>query len=294
MQQVLIAHRNDEGRHAADRIRGALDASLHVRCTNLDELDDDQIEAAVRASDRVLVIVDRDWADEGGRALDDEPGRRLRSAVTAALAQGRALLAVTLHDAGLPVGDALGDEIALLSAAPVFPLSADDWADDVAGLIDEVSAAPPVPAGPLRDQSSRQILFAAALVGIVVVLGGLLVASRIWFVDAPPVVGQWVAEVDYGRGVVREERFEFRQTAGEIAGSASWQGARRVIEDAVLDGERLSFHIRTHETLGSQRHELRHDYVAVPSGPDALRFSLRTTGGFSERDELSFKATRTQ
>ncbi len=294
MQQVLIAHRNDEGRHAADRIRGALDASLHVRCTNLDELDDDQIEATVRASDRVLVIVDRDWADEGARALDDEPGRRLHSAVAAALAQGRPLLAVTMDDAGLPADDALGDEIARLSAAPVFPLSADDWADDIAGLIDEVSAAPPVPAGPLRDQSSRQILFAAALVGIVVLLGGLLVASRIWFGDAPSVVGQWVAEVDYGRGVIREERFEFRQTAGEIAGSASWQGARRVIEDAVLDGERLSFHIRTHETLGSQRRELRHDYVAVPAGPDSLRFTLRTSGGFTERDELGFKATRTK
>lgn len=294
MQQVLIAHRNDEGRHAADRIRGALDASLHVRCTNLDELGDEQIEAAVRASDRVLVIVDRDWADEGDRALDDAPGRRLHSAVAAALTQGRALLAVTVDDAGLPEDEALGGEISSLSAAPVFALSSDDWAGDVAALIDEVSAVSPVPAGPLRNESSRQILFAAGLVGVLVVLGGLLVASRIWFLDPPPVVGRWVAQVDYGRGVVREERFEFRQTAGEIAGSASWQGARRVIEDAVLDGERLSFHIRTHETLGSQRHELRHDYVAVPSGSDSLRFTLRTTGGFSERDELGFKATRTQ
>jgi hypothetical protein len=293
MQRVLIAYRNDNGRHLADRLRGALDSSQRVFCLDLAELPDDRLNTVIDEIDRLLVVVDEDWNTEGLRALDDEPGRRLVILLQAALGARIRIMAVLPDEVRLPGADVLPEEIGRFSVVQEFSLSDERWAEDLAELVDEVSAAPPVPVSEVRELGSRQILITAGLVGLVVLIGGLLVASRFW-ADAPSVVGKWVAEVDYGRGVVREERFEFRQSAGDITGNASWHGARRVIEGAQIEGDSVSFHIRTHETLGSERRELRHEYAGIVLERDRIDFTLRTSGSFSERPQVRFEARRTE
>src|SRR5690606_38293723 len=87
------------------------------------------------------------------------------------------------------------------------------WADDIADLAEALAPPAPVEAGPVRVSPTRQMLLAAGLVGTLVVLGAILMMSRMW-TDTPEAVGRWVSQVDYGRSVVHTERFEFR-VAGE-------------------------------------------------------------------------------
>src|SRR5690606_19109650 len=152
--------------------------------------------------------------------------------------------------------------IARFAEIEAFEISSANWAEDVSELVEEVSAELPTPAALAVNDGRRQILFAAGLIGLLVVIGGVLVASRTWFSSVPQ-AGSWTAEVDYGRGVVHRERLEFRETGAGMDGSASLFGARRVIEGLVREGERIAFHTRSQETLVNERRELRHDYVGV-------------------------------
>lgn len=286
MSKLIIVSASEAGRHATDRLRGALETSprLGLECIDAAELDLSAAAPAIQADDTLLIIAADDWPS---RMADGVAATLLHRAGTA----GSALRMVLLDDAAEPESLDLPDALKPLESAQWHPVRHDHWATDVADLIDELAEPMPVPAGPVRQSPTRQMLMAAGLVACLAIVGALLIMSRTW-VDTPAVVGQWVAQVDYGRGVVRQEQFEFRATGGQIAGSASWQGARRVIEGAVQDGERLSFYTRSHENRGSERRELRHDYVAIITD-NALRFSLRSSGGFEERESIEFEARRT-
>jgi hypothetical protein len=287
MSKLIIVHASEAARHAADRLRGALETSprIGMECVELDELGADAPASPFGADDTLLIVAHENWQDElaGGPAA---------AALERAQAAGSTLRMALLDEAAEPDSIELFDTLEPLGSAYWHPLRQEHWAADVADLVDELASPVPVKAAPVQPSPARQMLAAAALIAGLAIVGGLLIWSRMW-VDTPAVVGQWVAQVDYGRGVVRQEHFEFRVTGGQIAGNASWHGVRRVIEGTVQDDERLSFYTRSHENRGSERRELRHDYVGIVAG-DTIRFSLRSSGGFDEPGVVEFEARRLQ
>ena len=285
MSKLIIVHASETARHAADRLRGALETSprIDMQCVEVDELGAAALASAIGEEDTLLIVASENWQNE----FAEGPAA---AALERAQEAGSALRMALLDEAAEPDTIELLDTLKPLESAYWHPLRQEHWATDVADLIDELASPVPVAAAPVQQSPARQMLVAAALVAGLAVIGALLIWSRMW-VDTPAVVGQWAAQVDYGRGVVRQEQFEFRSAGGQIAGSASWHGARRVIEGAVQDGQRLSFYTRSHENRGSERRELRHDYVGIVAD-DAIRFSLRSSGGFEERDVIEFEARR--
>lgn len=283
MPRLIIVPAGEAERHAADRILGALETAQRLPRDCIDGTE--QTERALAADDLLLLVAGGDWpacATAGPAAAWLDAARAVQSEVRLVL----------LDEAPEPEALELPEALTFLGAAAWHPVRHTHWASDLADLIDELAEPLPVAAGPVRSSPARQMLYAAGLIGVLALLGALLVVSRMWS-DTPDVVGRWVAEVDYGRSILRQEQFEFRVAGGQIAGSATWQGSRRVIESVVQDGERLSFHTRSHENRGSERRELRHDYVGIVAG-DRIRFSLRTSGGFEQREPLDFEAVRAQ
>lgn len=296
MQRVLIAFRNEDGQQTAARLRGALEVSQRLSCEDsvAPGPDVEKLGQAVQAVDDVLVVVDDAWAEQGAAALEDESGRWLEQTIRMAFTTGRRVIAVTVDGAEMPARSDLPEGIARFASIEPSEISSEHWAQDVGRLIDELSAGLPVPVGKVVNDARRQILFAAGLVTLLVVLGGLLVASGTWFASTSPVVGDWVAEVDYGRGVVHQERLQFRDTREGATGHASLFGVRRVSENIVIDDEQVTFHTRSHETFGNVRRELRHSYVGIADEADVIHFTLRTTDGLNEWPEVTFEARRVQ
>lgn len=283
--RIIVAHVSEAQVHAADRILGALASSpgLERECVELAEISSVAGDGGITPDDLLVLVCGADWAQ---RSMEQEAAASL----SAARAAGASVHLVLLDDAPDPESIELDQTQQWLASAPWHTVRHEHWASDLADLAEALAPPAPVAAGPLRLSPTRQMLLAAGLVGTVVILGAILMMSRMW-TDTPAAVGRWVAQVDYGRSVVHTEQFEFRVAGGQITGTATWQGSRRIIEAAVQDGERLSFHTRSHDNRGSERRELRHDYVGIASD-DTMQFSLRSSGGFEERDVIEFEARR--
>lgn len=281
MSKLIVVSAGEAERHSADRILGAMETASRITLTCVDGLDQPGPEPA--AGDIVLLVAGDGWSE---RIVGGAAQTLLEQARTA----GARVHVVLIDDGAEPDEVALPESLLFLAGSAWHHLRQDHWATDVAALIDALAEPMPLAAGPLRPSPARQMLLAAALVGALALLGAILIMSRMWS-DTPTAVGRWVAEVDYGRADVREEQFDFRQAGGQIAGSVTWQGVRRAVEGAVQDGERLSFHTRTHENRGSERREVRHDYAGIVS-EDVIDFTLRSSGGFDEPAPLEFTARR--
>lgn len=137
----------------------------------------------------------------------------------------------------------------------------------------------------------KPVMTTGILVLLVVLLGLFLVLSRSWFEEAPSMVGEWVADVEYPDGVSRTERFEFRVAGSTLAGSATYRSSRRVIESAQLSDTELAFRTRSRERIGYEQRELVHDYVGRLND-GRMVFSMRTHDGTGERDTIEFVAHR--
>lgn len=106
------------------------------------------------------------------------------------------------------------------------------------------------------------------------------------------VSGTWYAEVSYDWGAKHQEEFVLRLEGNELRGTASFLGLRRGVLEGRMSGDRLSFVTRTLETLGEgPSREVEHRYVGRVSGSE-IRFSLQSTGGYSEHVPVEFVARR--
>lgn len=139
--------------------------------------------------------------------------------------------------------------------------------------------------------TSPQWLISGALLAVLFLVAAFLASSRLWLPEEPVVVGAWQASATYDRGLVHDERFEFRLTGRDVTGHASYMGVRRAIEDGRLDGDRLSFHTRSRERVGNEQYELRHEYLGLV-GTDSIRFTMETSGRQGVREAVRFEATR--
>lgn len=126
---------------------------------------------------------------------------------------------------------------------------------------------------------------------LLLLLGVFLLLTRSWEPESASLLGEWVAEVEYGPGNAHTERFELRLTGTTLSGFASYFGTRLAIEQAVLDDTRVSFVTRSRDRIGNRQRELVHAYGGEFTG-DTMRFRLLTSSGGEELGSVEFVANR--
>ena len=108
-------------------------------------------------------------------------------------------------------------------------------------------------------------------------------------------LGNWQAEVRYGRSATYDERFEFKRHAGQLTGTATYLRYPRAIEKLEFDGSNLRFETHTQQSMGNETRELTHRYSAELRGkpPDErLALRMQTSGAFDSTPPLEFEARR--
>lgn len=256
-------------------------------------------------ADMVVVLIDASWpvelADMGDDAVLTEIARALESE--------RRIITVLEQDAQMPEADSWPSELAAIVHRPSVRLDGDGFTT-VLDLLDAGHGQAHAQAGPTTnatttasmpmviarqpEQGSQSqfnwILTGALLLGLFV-LGAFLLTSRFWLSPPPDVVGEWVANVDYGRGVQHQERFNFRFSGNDLTGHASYFGTRRVIEEGGLDGETLHFVTRSRQYIGNTQHALRHAYQGQVAEDGSLHMQLQSSGGLNDIT-VEFRAQR--
>ncbi len=149
----------------------------------------------------------------------------------------------------------------------------------------------PVAVSDVKTELSVPFKISIATSVLLLLLGAFLLLTRSWEPESASLLGEWVAEVEYGPGNAYTERFELRLTGATLSGFASYLGTRLAIEQAVLDGTRVSFVTRSRDRIGNRQRELVHEYGGEFAG-DTMHFRLRTSSGGVELGSVEFVANR--
>lgn len=275
--------------------------------TGLGVRGEDARPGSPRNADVVVVLIDAQWPTSAETMQDDAVFDEIR----AALEHERLLITVLEHDAHMPDADAWPPSLARLVNQPSVRLNGSgfdtvldllqgelargregDSAPHIdAGESEEPSAFPTV-AGEVRQHPPNHLIVTGALLVGLVVLAGFLLTSRFWLAPPPDVIGEWVAEVDYGRGVVHDERFNLRLSGSDLTGHASYHGSRRVIEAGEVDDGTIRFVTRSRQYIGNTQHALTHAYEGRLAGEGELNVTLQTSGGLTVAETVEFVARR--
>lgn len=149
----------------------------------------------------------------------------------------------------------------------------------------------PVVVSKVKTRLSVPLKISIASSVIVLLLGAFLLATRSW--ERAPVaqLGVWVADVEYEPENVFRERFHFRLTGTTLSGTASYRGARRVIEEARLEENTVSFITRGRDRIGNQQREIVHEYAGKLEG-ETMQFQLRNVSDGEILLSIEFTALR--
>ncbi|HEY1279398.1 MAG TPA: toll/interleukin-1 receptor domain-containing protein [Acidimicrobiales bacterium] len=135
-----------------------------------------QVEAAIAASEVVLVVIGPNWlgdaSGDGNRRID-EAGDFVRQEVSQALAAGIRVVPVLVDGASLPVAEDLPDDLAPLAHRQAVTLRDVSWHTDVNDLIRRLEGEQSV----TTPRNRRPIVLAAGIVGLLVV--GIIVTVLI-------------------------------------------------------------------------------------------------------------------
>lgn len=296
--RVFLSYRHEDSVGFAGRLSDALQARFGqgsvTRYVNGPEPGDVSLDSArqqLANVDTLLVMIGPHWLD-GGTDHDDD---FVRVQIEAALAARKLVIAVLVDGARMPAAHELPASIAGFAECETFPLDDASWAADVARLENRLGASRPPVTTPgkasLVREGSPAWMLTGTLLAALLLLGAFLLTTPFWRDEVPPVVGTWTAEVVYEDDRDYAERFEFRLTGRALSGSASYRGMRRAIEEGQLDGDELSFVVRTRERRGNEQIELRHAYLGVLDD-DRIRFRLETSGDAGRRAPIEFEARR--
>lgn len=148
---MFLCYRRLDSAPWAGRIYDALGNRLgHDRVlmdlafTPLDDFDA-QVEAAVRSTQLLLVIIGSTWLAafddvlRGGRRRRDDPHDPVRTEIRAALGAGVPIHLVLIEDATIPASSSLPPDIAALATMPSTRLRHATWNDDLDRLLSVVS-----------------------------------------------------------------------------------------------------------------------------------------------------------
>ena len=299
MPRVFLSYRRDDTTGFAGRLCDSLENALGRKIVfrDVDDLTPgadfgEAIAQRLREVDAVLVMIGPRWleAERDGLRRLDVSDDHVRREVETAFELGKTVIPVLVDGAQMPPEEALPEPLRPLARRHAIAVNDASWSADVERLATSLEPGLPVVAGPPVQQIPQSWLITGALVGLLFVIGAFLLTSRFW-ISPPEIAGTWEAQVDYDWGVSQVERFEFRFTGDDVTGSATFLGIRRAIENALLEGERLEFQTRSRELVGNEQRELVHRYDGTV-GEGEIRFTMSTTGGFSEREPITFVARR--
>lgn len=295
--RIFISYRRDDAAGYAGRIEDALEAHLGPGSVFRDVLDiapGEDFVAAIRArlagAQAVLVLIGPRWAggDTPGRRRIDEAGDFVRLEVAMALDSGARIVPVLLPGASMPTEADLPVPLKPLAHRNALGLSDAHWDADIARLAATFSPTPQ------RHRLSWAVGGTAA---------AACAAAALWWLQPPQApadpaarwVGRWQAEVRYAWGDQQTERFEFKQHAGQLTGTASFLGHPRAIDALQFDGGNLHFETHTQQSMGSETREITHHYSVEWRGqpPDEhLALRMQTRGAFDNNPPLEFEARR--
>ena len=147
MAGIFVSYRRDDSQgfagRLADDLSELLGADRVFRDVEIPAGSDfsDVLHRAIAASDALLVVIGRDWADfsdQGfGRRLL-EPTDWVRTEIEAAFAQGKQVIPVLVAGAVMPAADALPNSIARLVRLQAATMSDRHWDTEVEDLADRL------------------------------------------------------------------------------------------------------------------------------------------------------------
>lgn len=306
MASLFLSYRRDDSAGFAGRLSEALEAAFGADSVFRD-VDDihpgSDFAAAIQQElytvGAVLVLIGPDWlaAEAEGRRRLEDPADFVRIEVFAALASGKPVIPVLVNGAAMPRERDLPEPLRPLARRQAFSLADAAWKSDVARLTRALRPLLPrrslLPFQFGRPRWALLLMLAGA--GLAVL--ALVVPLPVWlWPPAPDIAGRWTARVKYDWGAEHEEVFEFKPQDGQIRGSAGFLGLARDIEAGRLAGRRLSFLTRGGEVLGdAPAREVTRRYEGEVDGgmrANAIRFTLATSGGYSQHTPVQFVARR--
>ena len=303
MAHIFLSYRRDDSVGFAGRLADALEAEFGVGSVFRD-VDDIQpgedfaqaIQSQLRESGAVLVMIGPLWlkADADGRRRLDDPDDFVRQEIEAALGLGKPLIPLLVGGAKMPATDDLPPSLAALARRQAVVLSDVRWRGDLVQLMASLRVLLPADGGGRIEPRRRWLILGGAvavvLLGIVATLrfmpdtGGTSVpespAQPAVNQPAVDVTGRWVARVKYHWGDQHDEVFEFKYLDKALHGTASYLTVRRIIEQAKMEGEWVSFITHSQQMLGSNSPltDLAHRYTGQIT-PESIRFTLEDSGG---------------
>lgn len=305
---VFLSYRRDDCAGYAGRLEDALERALgtgrvfrDIRDIGAGENFADVIHASVAQAQVTLVLIGPRWQGPlaDGKCRIDDPGDFVRMEVAAALASGNKVIPVLLSGASLPQTNDLPEPLRSLTRRQTLTLNEASWDADMARLVESLG---------LPTHRYRNSLLIAAVV-LLAAAGGAALYWRDAKPVAPPIVadpmvaltaqtsaqliGKWASTTDvtYAWGDHYPERFEFKNFAGTITGTASFLKYPRGIEELIVKGRNISFITHSVESVNEQDRQLTHRFSAELDG-EVLRVRLHITGGFTSMPPIEFTAKR--
>lgn len=320
MAGFFLSYRRDDSAGFAGRLADDLEAVFGAG-TVFRDVDDirpgedfvQAIESHMKAVNVVLVMIGPRWlatGTDGTRRLDD-PHDFVRQEITAALGSGRPVIPLLVGGATMPTEANLPSAIGSLARRQAVVLSDAGWRGDLERLVRNLRELLPSQGvqgvvGTTVKKAGLQNAWPlfATLMGIVVLVGAMLSvrAPSISVVSPPPptvtnpavdVTGRWTARVKYDWGDQHDEVFEFKYLGGSLHGTATYLKGRLTIEQAKLEGGWISFSTRSQEMMGNDQpwKEVTHRYIGQVT-PEAIRFTLETSGGYTIHPPIEFISQR--
>jgi predicted ATPase len=158
---------------------------------------EEAISVGVAASDVLLALIGRCWADEVGRRRLHDPHDLVRREIETALAAGVAVVPVLIEDAEMPLPEALPESISGLARRHASVMRHATWTSDLARLVEAVEAAPPGTSTNLPVQPSSFLGREAELAEAT----ELLASSRLVTVRGPGGIGKTRFAIELARQV---------------------------------------------------------------------------------------------
>ena len=143
MAGVFISYRRDDSHgfaaRLADDLGDILGEDLVFRDIEIPIGTDfgDVIHRAIAASDALLVVINRSWAERGPGGYADrlsDPSDWVRTEIEAAFAQEKQVVPILIGDTKMPAADMLPDGIRRLTALNAARMTDRHWNEDIAVL----------------------------------------------------------------------------------------------------------------------------------------------------------------